>query len=318
MFWIGLFLAGILLQGLGGVPLAMAIFPVPVAVLWVRGRHGAAAAAAVCGACSVLVGQTLMASAGDGVVLACAALAVAGLGAPLGEMIRRGRSFGQCVTLLAAVTYGLAVFEAAVQWDEFRKVWTIASNQFIAELEKSAGEANPVTELMRLVDVHLPYVFFGMQFTGVLLVVVLQVAAVFRWLRADPEAAAALPLAGKFQMMRPPETLVWLAIAAALLGLADYQWPNEVMRFVSWNTGVALAAVYWLNGVGIALCAMEAFGLRPPAAWGLLGLMMLIGLHNGLAVIGLFDTWFDQRLGVLRFAAAWRDRNRGDPKDPEA
>jgi len=63
---------------------------------------------------------------------------------------------------------------------------------------------------------------------------------------------------------------------------------------------------------------MEAFGLRDRTAWLVLGLMVLFGVHNGLAVIGLFDTWFDQRLGAQRFAAAWRDRDRNGPQDPEA
>ncbi len=329
MFWIGLFLAGALLSGMDAAPLAMAIFPVPVAVLWARGRSGAAVAAALCGACSVLAGQLALAMAvadpgsqamlGTGAfILAAATLAVAGLGAPLGEMVRRGRSFGQCVSLLTLAMFGLAVLETALLWDESRKAWTVAINERIAQMEQGAGGTTPYGDLMRWFDVQLPYLVFGVLFTGVLVVAVVQVAALFRWLRSGAEAADSPPPVGKFKMMRPPETLVWLAIAAALLGLADYQWPNDALRFVSWNTGVALAAVYWMNGVGIALCAMEAFGMRARAAWGLLGLMMLFGLHNGLAVIGLFDTWFDQRLGALRLAAAWRDRNKDGPQDPEA
>ncbi len=251
-------------------------------------------------------------------ILAAATLAVAGLGAPLGEMIRRGRSFGQCVSLMTVALFGLAVLETALLWDESRKAWTVAINQRIAQMEQGAGGVTPYGDLMRWFDVQLPYLVFGVLFSGVLVVAVLQVAGVFRWLRKGAEAAESPPPVGKFKMMRPPETLVWLAIAAALLGLADYQWPNDVLRFVSWNTGVGLAAVYWLNGVGIALCAMEAFGMRAGAAWGLMGLLMLFGLHNGLAVIGMFDTWFDQRLGALRLAAAWRDRNKDGPKDPEA
>ena len=329
MFWIGLFLTGALLSGTDAAPLAMAIFPVPVAVLWARGRHGAAVAAALCGAFSVLAGQMALAMAaadpethvmlGTGAfILAVATLAVAGLGAPLGEMIRRGRSFGQCVSLLTLAMFVLSVLETALLWDESRKAWTVAISQRVAQMEQGAGETTPYGDLMRWFDVQLPYLVFGVLFSGVLVVACLQTAAVFRWLRNGAEAADSPPPVGKFKMMRPPDALVWLAIAAALLGLADYQWPNDALRFVSWNTGVALAAVYWINGVGIALCAMEAFGMRAGAPWGLLGLMMIFGLHNGLAVIGLFDTWFDQRLGALRLAAAWRDRNREGPKDPEA
>jgi hypothetical protein len=329
VFWIGLFLAGALLSGMDAAPLAMAVFPVPVAVLWARGRPGAAVAAVLCGAFSVLAGQMALAMAASdpganvmlGVgafILAAAALAVAGLGAPLGEMIRRGRSFGQCVSLLTLALFGLVVLETVLFWDATRKAWTVMINQRIAQLEQGAGDTAPYTDLMRWFDVQLPNLVFGVLFTGVFVVATLQVGAMFRWLRNGAEAADSPPPVGKFKMMRPPDALVWLAIAAALLGLADYQWPNDVLRFVSWNTGVALAAVYWMNGVGIALCAMEAFGLRAVSAWGLLGLMMLLGLHNGLAVIGLFDTWFDQRAGALRLAAAWRDRNREGPQDPEA
>jgi len=329
VFWIGLFLAGVLLSVMDAAPLAMAVFPVPVAVLWARGRHGAAVMACLCGAFSVLAGQLAIALAaadpgsvamlGAGAfILAAATLAVAGLGAPLGEMIRRGRSFGQCVTLLAMATYALAVLETALFWGESRKAWTVMINQRIAQMEQGAGGATPYGDLMRWFDTQLPYLVFGVYFAGMLLVAVLQVAAVFRWLRGPEEAAETPTPVGKFKFMRPPDTLVWLVIAAALLGLADYQWPNDTMRFVSWNLGVALAAVYWLNGVGIALCAMEAFGMRTGTAWVVLGLLVLFGLHNGLAIIGLFDTWFDQRLGAQRLAEAWRNRNRDDgPQDPE-
>jgi hypothetical protein len=318
VFWIGLFLAGAVLSGTAYAPLALAVFPVPVAVLWARGRSGAAAGAALCGALSVLVGQALVMSVEGGLAFSVAALAVAGLGAPLGEMIRRGRSFGQCVTLMTAALFGLVVLETALLWDETRKAWTISSNHFIAQMEQGAGDSVPYADLMRWVDVQLPFLVFGMLFTGMFVVATLQTGAAYRWLRNGAEAADSPPPVGKFKMMRPPDALVWLAIAAALTGLADYQWPSDVLRFVSWNTGVALAAVYWMNGVGIALCAMEAFGFRPAAAWGLLGVMMVLALHNGLAVIGLFDTWFDQRMGAQRLAAAWRDRNREGPQDPEA
>ena len=152
MFWIGLFLAGVLLSLTDAAPVATAIFPVPVAVLWARGRHGAAAAAAVCGAVSVLVGQLLAAAAlaapGTGammgagaLILAAAALAVGGLGAPLGEMIRRGRPFGQCVALMTAAMYALVVLETALLWADSRKAWTIAINQRIAQIEFEHGQA---------------------------------------------------------------------------------------------------------------------------------------------------------------------------------
>ncbi len=329
MFWIGLFLAGVLLSVMDAAPLAMAVFPVPVAVLWARGRRGAAAVAALCGAFSVLAGQLVIALAaadpgtvamlGAGAfILAAATLAVAGLGAPLGEMTRRGHSFGQCVAVLALAMFALAALETALFWDESRQAWTVMINQRIAQMEQGAGGTSPYGDPMRWFDTHLPYLVFGVYFAGMLLAATLQVAAAFRWLRNGADAADSPPPVGKFKLMRPPETLVWLAIAAALLGLADYQWPSDTLRFLSWNTGAALAAVYWLNGVGIALCAMEAFGMRAGTAWGVLGLMLLFGLHNGLAVIGLFDTWFDQRLGAQRLAAAWRDRNKDDgPQGPE-
>jgi hypothetical protein len=59
--------------------------------------------------------------------------------------------------------------------------------------------------------------------------------------------------------MRPPEWRVWAVILALVAWLVDNRWPSDTVRVAAWNGAVALGAVYWLNGLGILLCAMEAF-----------------------------------------------------------
>ncbi len=318
--WLGLFMAGAFLTEAGLAPLAMMLFPVPAAVFWACGRRGSALMTLAWAGVSVLAGYglriALLRAAGvepevfgmGWLVVGFAAALVASGGVVLGGMIRSGSSFGRCVAALSLLYFGLIGAETAVLWDQTRDAWTVFMNARTAELEEAGNTA--MAELLRWFDGHWAYVGFGMLYSGLLLAVSLQAVVVFRWLRANPDQAAGVEPNGQFKTMRPPEWLVWLAIAAALLWLADNRWPNETVRFVSWNTAMALFTVYWLNGLGIALCGLQAFGARAGMQALLLGLLFLSGMHQGLAVFGLFDTWFEHRIALARLAAAWRERNR--------
>jgi len=99
--------------------------------------------------------------------------------------------------------------------------------------------------------------------------------------------------------------------------LVDNRWPNDALRACAWNGAVALGAVYWLNGLGILLCATEAFRFRPGLVVLTVSLVFLLTQQQLLALVGLVDIWFDQRLAAARLAEAWRTRRdrRDDDND---
>ncbi len=289
-------LTGFLLAG------ALAALPVPVALLWVRGRRGAALAPALAAGLPALFlgGAPLMLVVSGAVALA---------GVLLGALARRGWSIGWCVAALALLMFCLSLISVS---GTTRSDWSVFFNARAAALEAEAGGGTALAEVMKWMDERLPFVGFGLLFQGALFSAAAQAGLVFFLLRAGADGEAAPVPEGRFRTMRPPEWLVWLAILALVLWLADNRWPNDAVRFVAWNGAIALSAVYWLNGLGIALCAMEAFGLRPVMCVVLLALLFIMQAQHLLAVAGFVDTWFDQRLTAARIAAAWRARRDRD------
>lgn len=125
--------------------------------------------------------------------------------------------------------------------------------------------------------------------------------------------------AGSFKDMRPTEWLVWAAIATALLCFADHRWPTMAVRIVAWNSAIALAAVYWFNGLSVLLYAVRA--LKPTVftfllVIGMTFLLVNMGALPVLALVGLFDTWGDYRRKIDALAAAQLEQEkerRGPP-----
>jgi hypothetical protein len=129
------------------------------------------------------------------------------------------------------------------------------------------------------------------------------------WVRAyDREAGPA----GSFQAMRAPDWAVWLVILTAVLCFVERNWPNPVVRMASWNSAIALASVYWLNGWSIVAYGLTI--LRPHVLLSLAIVFALVYLGQALCcLIGLFDTWGNFR-GLVDKAAAARQRPK--PPDP--
>lgn len=287
---------------------AMLLFPLPVAMCWARRQPGRALG---------LVGgaalAALLATGAPGAAVVFAA--VASLGVVLGEMAARRAPFGVAVAALTGATFGFCLASLMGNWAASREQGIIFLQARLALLEEAGRiDSAAQAELGRWMETHYGDLLFGTLFGSVLAMAALAVAVMRRWaaLRA-PEAG----IQGTFARMRPPEWLVWVAIAVALAWIAESRWPNDALRAVAWNGAMALVFVYALNGFGILLYALHGLQASPLLAYAAL-LAVLLFLVNSLPLLafaGFFDTWWSLRGKVDRLAAARRERDQGgDPR----
>jgi uncharacterized protein YybS (DUF2232 family) len=290
----GLFLLAFTLVGAGMPGMAMALFPLPVAVYWARGLQRQSGILLVCAGLSVLL-------ATGSAVLAVMFMVVAGTGVLAGEMAVRRWSFGQCVALLTAVVFGFLAVSQLANWAAVREEGIVF---VLARLEgnPAAGEVGPWMEA------HYDDMFFGTLFGSVLAGMTLFVAFFRRWLELKQVPAG---LRGSFAAMRPPEWLVWAVIAVALLWFAEQRWSHDLLRAVTWNSAIALAVLYALNGFALVLYALQGLQASPLLAYAsVFGLLVLLpNTLPMLAFTGLFDTWWNLRQKVDRLASARRAEN---------
>jgi hypothetical protein len=163
-------------------------------------------------------------------------------------------------------------------------------------------------------ETHYGDLLFGTLFGSVLGITALAVALLRRWTALRKLDAG---FSGSFPGMRPPEWLVWVAIAVALAWMAERQWPDDLLRAMAWNGAMALVFVYALNGFGILLYALHGLQASPLLAYAVLLAVMLFLVNSmpALAFAGFFDTWWGLREKVDRLAAARRERDQdGDPR----
>jgi hypothetical protein len=121
----------------------------------------------------------------------------------------------------------------------------------------------------------------------------------------------ALPgVRGGFSSLRPPDWFVWLVIALCALWYAEHRWPNPALRACVWNASLAVAGVYWMNGLSIVAFAIRM--LRPNLLILFLIVFLLLNgqMHPMLAFVGLFDTWVNFRDRVRRLALLRMRLNR--------
>lgn len=320
----------------GFIGLGPALFPVPVAVYWALGARRRAVGLVVCAALAAWAGSlTLQAAVFYG--------ACAGIGLMLGAGFERRWTVGRCLAAVTLAGYALTVAGTLATWDETRGALRDLLSQSLNTMraqedqppgdDAGAGESGKVESATetggagppeavaaaearaRWVQEHFAALAIGFSLWGVLLLS-LALLAVTVWLvRLQGGAEAPLPT-GRFSQIRVPEWLVWAAIAAALLFLYDQRWPNGTVRVIAWNSGLALAAVYWLNGLAIAVYAFGRLRLNPFLVFALLVLLLYVpGTHLLVCSLGFFDTWADWRGRDERQTAAQRradDHNGND------
>ncbi|MBI2426106.1 MAG: DUF2232 domain-containing protein [Candidatus Hydrogenedentes bacterium] len=305
----GLFLLGAIftLQGMA-FPVLM-LYPLPVAWFWTAGNRGqalglagCAVLAALAGTASLEVGLLYGLIAGAGAVLALAAL--------------RYRRFGVCVAALTG--YFSALFFAGMAWTwpallRSTEIFLVARMQDIrdAAADGSVALAESSTrtlEVMQALVDNLVYVHFGIVFAFLLL---MSTVAVVAYQRGTPRVRTVLE--DRFSAMRPPEWLVWIVILAACGWFWDREWSQPWVRALSWNAAVGLGAVYWLNGLSIAVHSLNV--LQVHWLWFLVMGLVSFQAYPLLCIVGLFDTWWSLRDRMARVAAARQSPDGGRPDD---
>lgn len=295
--FIGFFALAFTLVGANAPGLAMCLFPMPVAFHWVRGNPRMAMAMVLCAGAAALL-------AAGSIALGALFMLVATLGLVMGFMAARRWTFGQAVATMTAVVFGIMAASQLLNWNEVREEGVVF---LLARLQDQPGGA----EVGPWMEAHYADLFFGTLFGSVLAGMTLVMAFFRRWLELKQVPAA---LRGSFAAMRPPEWLVWAAIAVALLWFAEQRWPHDLLRAVTWNSAIALALLYALNGFALVLYTLHGLQASPLLAYAVLfGIMVLLpNTLPMLAFTGLFDTWWNLREKVDRLADAKRAENKNN------
>ncbi len=300
----------------GPTPVAAVLFPIPVALYVARhqmGRTLGLIACAVAGAVATVAGGEFAFWTKGAAVAQCVLLASAGV--PLGMGIARKWTYGWTLTATAAVAYVGVLCGIAFVWSEWQAVPQKATD-IIVSSQASAQDAtwDLVVQNTKWLKDHWLDVSFGMfawPLAAGLSISISMVAARTR------EKFNLDGLRGSFREMRVSEWLVWAAILVAVLWFVGSHWPGTVPSVLTWNAAIALAAIYWLNGLSILVYGYQM--LRPNLFFCLvvLWLLILTGVYPALCLLGLFDTWADFRKTVDRIVTAVRNAQLGSSNQDE-
>lgn len=291
------------------VPAAL-LFPLPVGRYWAAGQYPRSLAL-------VAVAAIAAYAATGSAAVAAAYVLVADLGLFLGVAALRHWSFGSCVAVVTAVLFGLGAGNMLLNWSnaiEMSQIFLTARINEFEELARQQAEAGrevsegnaQMIEVVMWVKDHVHALVLGTFFGGALLFAT-GLTWVYQQMLRQPGGAR---IGGAFVRMRPPEWLVWLAIALAGLWLIDYRWPNELLRSVTWNAALGLSFVYWLNGLSIVAYVLLALHWHPVLVAACMGMLMAAQLGTMLSGVGLFDTWYGFRERIDRLVAARNARER--------
>ncbi len=309
VLWVLLFIGALFLGRNGAHELAILLFPLPVAKRWILGEHGQSLGLVVCAVMAALFSAFSL----DAVAL-YGGVALLGVvaGIAVNLVVTRGYSYAWCVAVFSLAAFALLAAVNILVWDQFRQAWSELSNQMVAGLRERSGEGTAalnaqMEDLVTWYDKNLPYLHWGMLFGNVFMGAILGAALLFQRLRLRGEGQK---LKGSFREMRPPDWLVWLAIAAALLIFADSKWPMPAVRVLSWNGALALAIVYGLNGFSILLYGLVALRMPPLLAFVLVLILFFSAAQSIFFVAGFFDTWWELR-AKFDGLRAWRERREG-------
>lgn len=299
------YVASLVLSLAGLSPLNAMVLAVPLAWAQARGRHSLTVALTILSLVVLSVGRGSLVAGEFGTLIAVA-------GIPAGRRARRGGWFGEVAAVLALAQFAVVGIQMAVFWQENMANWQgFLDSQ--ARLMTGTEGADAIAAWRE----YLPHVVVGAVFAGCYMVALFQTQLLFGILRRQEVDKQTPQPQGRFALTRPADGLVWLVIAALSGMVIDYIRPSEAVRFVAWNLGVGLSAVYWFNGLGIVLFGLEAFRVHPLVGLALLVMLMVTSLQGMLLVFGFFDTWFDHRLMLARLAAArGRDGDSGGTASP--
>lgn len=324
---------------LGPEPVAVSLFVVPVAAYWSRGQTrratvliGVAAAAGFAGALlqalllrflvwaapEQAAAQGLTETSRTWTVFATPLFyaIVAGLGVAIAVAAQRRWRYGQVVALVCGTGAALIVGTAAATWHawvalgraSFEPWLRLATDNVDASTDARAAASR---EALEFLSAHIGETMFGLYFWlllgGSCLLVSACFAVIRRYAGNDPQ--------GSFMTMRPSDWLVWAVIAGSgLWFLENRYYDSFALRLVAWNGLIALAAVYFVNGLSVLGYGIKVLQPGFLAYAACVFIIVLLSFYPVL-LLGLFDTWGEFRRKIDRMAALRKEAEDGPGRD---
>ena len=273
------------------------VFAGPAAVYMARGH-----VARAWGLVGAALASAILAGHGGASTLVIAGFALSGL--ILGAGLGHGRTFSRLLTEMTLFIFGFAAAGVALGWRAWQEQAAMARAAAETQLEAADTEtARAAAEWSIWLYEHWVSLGFGLLFAASLFGALAALGGVAWWLgrfENEPEPGYRL------RDIRPPDWLTWVVIAAIAGWFAARQWPDTLLQPVSWNLIAALIAVYWLNGLLIAVYGMCALGVPMFMRWIIMLALLYVGAVGVFAGFGLFDTWLELRGRFDRWAQARR------------
>jgi hypothetical protein len=286
----------------GGFPLpAMLLFPAPVAYCWMLGRRDVSVILTI----SAFVVPTLI---DNNWALGAVFVLIALSGMLLAIRMQRNMSLGTSIFAVSVFVFLVVTALTLLTWPAAYTEWQTALDVYKNKIESLPNSESTEIQIALLswLEPNWLFVSFGMNFALILLVTTASNAALYRKLMFRGLVA---PENYQFSRMRVPEQLVWIPIALAGLWFLDSKWPNDVVRLLTWNGAIAMAVVYWINGLSIVVYLIQTFQVKPFLVFVFFMLALTLNFHHVFAVVGFFDTWLDIRMRIRRITKV---RSGGD------
>ncbi|MDR3554612.1 MAG: DUF2232 domain-containing protein [Syntrophobacteraceae bacterium] len=289
---VGLFLS-ILFVPVAGFFLSM-LTPAPTAVAIVR-RNGARAW--IVPGCSLVLGAGMLVALGlpESVPYL---FGLIGMGAVLGSGFRRGWPAGKLVGLSSLVVIGVAALFALVGFIQTRGQMVHLLEQdmrdVITAAMKQLGTGSPVKtedmgkDLLEMVPIVVS-MMPGILISCTLMISWVNLLVCRRYCRG---AAGYFGGEERLCLWKSPEHLVWAVIAGGVMLLV----PSSGLKLFGSNLILVLGTVYFFQGLAIVAFFFERWRV-PLFVRGFVYAVFFLGrvVSMGVAVLGLFDVWFDFR-----------------------
>lgn len=229
-------------------------------------------------------------------------VAIAAAGLTMGSAVRRQERFGTALAVSTGIAWTATGLHLALNWDHWIQKGAWANTLWQGQMTRGVATRDlppDIVEQQRemaeaLFVTYWPHVSVGLLFGMTVVVFALELWAGNTWLkwwRGMPG------LRRTWLETRAPDWMAWVVVAVAAMGLVDdMAWPHPVLQAVSWNAGIALAAVYWVIGIAVLFYILRAISAHPIVY--VAAVIMLVALPQmdlTLSVVGLFDTWADFR-----------------------
>jgi len=247
-------------------------------------------------ACSALFGSLILYLLGLSYTIPYL-LALVSMGVLIGYGLGRRWSTEKIVGFSSLIVIGLVVFVLVLVFaesggevirlieEDLRGVLSAAFKDMGSSSIEYQGMESKILETVPLIVRIMPGVFIS----SILAISWLNLLVSRRYCRIT---AGELCLFEELTLWRSPEPLVWLVIAAGLMVI----FPLDDLKLVGVNLLIVTGTIYFFQGLAIVAFYFAKWKL-PFFAKGLIYILMFLQLFTSIAVaiLGLFDIWFDFR-----------------------